>query len=218
MTSTMICSIENCEKPSSKRGYCNAHYIRFRRHGDPLVTKRRVDENNCNKKECPAAKKIWAHIHYINNSEEYKERSKKWMEDNPEAYQSRLSEYFSRPEIKERARARMKDWSKANPERKRKMDREFNEKNRSLVTSYKGKYRASKRNATPSWLTPKQIEEIRKVYDEARRLSLETGIPYEVDHIVPLSGKIVSGLHVPWNLRAIPKTENNRRPRIYSRD
>lgn len=218
MTSIIICSIENCEKPSSKRGYCNAHYIRFRRHGDPLVTKRRVDENNCGKKECPAAKKVWAHIHYINNSEEYKDRSKKWMEDNPEAYQNRISEYLAKPEVQKRARARTKEWVAANPERKRQQDREFTEKNRGRVTSYKGRYRAARRNATPPWLTPEHMEEIRKVYDEARRLSLETGIPYEVDHIVPLSGKIVSGLHVPWNLRAIPKTENNRRPRIYAQD
>jgi len=109
-------------------------------------------------------------------------------------------------------------WAAENPERKRQMDLEFKEKNRALVTSYKGKYRAARKKATPPWLTPEHINEIRQVYKEAKRLSLETGIPYEVDHIVPLAGKIVSGLHVPWNLRAIPKTENNRRPRIYTQD
>lgn len=218
MTSIMICSIENCEKPSSKRGYCNAHYIRFRRHGNPELGRRTPGSNHCGNGECPAAKKIRAHIHYVNNSEKYKDRSKKWIEDNTEAYQNRLSEYFSNPEVKERARFRMREWSAANPERKRQQDRDFNEKNRALVTSYKGKYRAARKMATPPWLTPEHINEIRQVYKEARRLSLETGIPHEVDHIVPLAGGIVSGLHVPWNLRAIPKIENNRRPRIYTQD
>lgn len=69
--------------------------------------------------------------------------------------------------------------------------------------------------ATPAWLTAGQVEAIRMVYEEAVRLTKEMGIAYEVDHIVPLSGKTVSGLHVPWNLRAIPAQENNRRPRIW---
>jgi 5-methylcytosine-specific restriction endonuclease McrA len=77
---------------------------------------------------------------------------------------------------------------------------------------------AKKKKATPSWLTREQLDQIRAVYSEAVRLTKETGIPHEVDHIVPLSGKTVSGLHVPWNLRAIPAVENNRRPRVWTED
>lgn len=61
------------------------------------------------------------------------------------------------------------------------------------------------RMATPRWVSR---DEIRAFYDSAAALSNGTGIKHHVDHIVPLRGKLVSGLHVPWNLRVIPAAEN----------
>jgi hypothetical protein len=65
------------------------------------------------------------------------------------------------------------------------------------------KRHASKMNRTPKWLTKEQRTEIRSFYLRATKLSKETGILYHVDHIVPLQGKTVSGLHVPWNLQVM---------------
>lgn len=64
------------------------------------------------------------------------------------------------------------------------------------------------RDATPPWLTRKQKAEIRQLYQIAITMSKTTGERYVVDHIVPLQGEDVCGLHVPWNLRVTTQEEN----------
>jgi hypothetical protein len=82
--------------------------------------------------------------------------------------------------------------------------------NRSRKNSNGAKRHASKLQRTPKWLTKDQLKEIENFYILARKKTLETGILHEVDHIVPLKprSKLVSGLHVPWNLQVITKEEN----------
>ena len=64
------------------------------------------------------------------------------------------------------------------------------------------------RLATPVWA---DREAIVALYAQAKKITQETGIQHDVDHIVPLRGKTVSGLHVPENLRVIPSAENKRK-------
>ena len=64
------------------------------------------------------------------------------------------------------------------------------------------------RLATPKWLTDAHKMEIRLKYRLAIELSRRTGIRHAVDHIVPLQGEEVCGLHVPWNLEVVTQEEN----------
>jgi 5-methylcytosine-specific restriction endonuclease McrA len=61
------------------------------------------------------------------------------------------------------------------------------------------------RNAT---LSKKHKEEIKNFYWLAKDLELISGQKYHVDHIIPLQGDNVCGLHVPWNLQVLPADIN----------
>lgn len=70
------------------------------------------------------------------------------------------------------------------------------------------KRRASLEQRTPKWLTEQDIKQMQKVYKTAQEFEKITGVPHHVDHEIPLRGRMVSGLHVPSNLRVIPAVLN----------
>ena len=79
------------------------------------------------------------------------------------------------------------------------------ERRAALVRHHAAKRRTAKMNRTPPWA---DVAAIRAFYDEAARLTKLTGEQHHVDHIIPLQGKLVSGLHVENNLQVIPWLEN----------
>jgi leucyl aminopeptidase (aminopeptidase T) len=58
---------------------------------------------------------------------------------------------------------------------------------------------------TPKWANKFFISEI---YHLAKLRTRYLGVPHEVDHVIPLRGKNVCGLHVEHNLRVVPKAVN----------
>jgi hypothetical protein len=87
--------------------------------------------------------------------------------------------------------------------------RRYVEKNREKSRFWKAasdaKRRAAKIKAHPEWADNSKIREF---YIRASVLTKETGVIYHVDHIVPLLGKDVCGLHVQDNLQVITAKEN----------
>jgi hypothetical protein len=59
--------------------------------------------------------------------------------------------------------------------------------------------------ATPAWAN---LEKMQAIYKAAQAISKATGIAHHVDHMVPLTNPLVSGLHNEFNLRVLPATEN----------
>jgi len=70
------------------------------------------------------------------------------------------------------------------------------------------KRKTAKMNRTPAWLTEDDFWLIEQAYDLAAKRTQMFKFSWHVDHIIPLQGKIVSGLHVPLNLQVIPASIN----------
>jgi hypothetical protein len=70
------------------------------------------------------------------------------------------------------------------------------------------KRRAARIQRTPSWLTDFDKLKIKCIYAVATMLTRENKEEWTVDHIIPLQGKLASGLHVPNNLQVMRGSEN----------
>ncbi len=78
----------------------------------------------------------------------------------------------------------------------------YRRKNRRYI---KAMERANKFGVVPKWA---RRDKIKTVYDKANWLESITGIKYHVDHIVPLNGENVCGLHVWENLQILEVSLN----------
>jgi 5-methylcytosine-specific restriction endonuclease McrA len=93
-------------------------------------------------------------------------------------------------------------------EEKRRNRAEYKDRNVDVVRADTSVRKRRHREATPSWLTKDERLQMRNLYVQARKMTELTRERYVVDHIVPLRGDSVCGLHVPWNLRVITQDEN----------
>lgn len=133
-----------------------------------------------------------------------------WKLDNKKLIDNYNSEYYKNNIESEKQRTLI--WSTNNPEKVRISNRQACKKwamsNKEMINTRAAKRRAQGLNATPSWLTKEHHEQIAELYEICRMFKLYTGEEYHVDHIVPLQGESVCGLHVPWNLQVLPAKEN----------
>lgn len=139
----------------------------------------------------PEEKKAYAAAYYKANKEKHQAQAKRWEETHPEERRASNKKY--RTANIEKCRAATTAWKKRNPGK---------------CAANWANYHARKLEAMPSWLTPGMKEAISYKYETAQKLTESTGIPHHVDHIIPLQGKGVRGLHVPWNLQVITAEEN----------
>jgi len=106
-----------------------------------------------------------------------------------------------KPQSKEYRNKKTQEWRKRNPEKVSTSHRVWREANKLKCRERSRTYIIRKQKAMPPWVDRQQIKEI--------YLSCPEG--YHVDHIIPLKGRLVSGLHVPWNLRVIHWKPNSQK-------
>ena len=129
-----------------------------------------------------------------------------YKEANKESIRTYVKEYEEKNanKIAERKQA----YYYKNKESINKRNSEYRKTNKAKSNTLTRKYQADKLKRTPTWLTQHDYKVMESKYAIAAWLSAVVGIEYHVDHIIPLRGKTVSGLHVPDNLSVIRAKDN----------
>lgn len=130
---------------------------------------------------CKMCRKFETHQYYLKNKDKIIKDTRAYNSANPE----------KRMQI-------WRSWAKNNPEKVKQSKRRWKRDNKNKVNANTAKRRANRINRTPSWAN---LKEIKVFYENCPK-------NHHVDHIVPLCGSIVSGLHVLNNLQYLPATEN----------
>ncbi len=119
----------------------------------------------------------------------------------------RRDEYHKqwRESNRDRCAKATRDYRSRNPGYDKESNAKWRAENRHRLAANQSKRRAVELQAVARWANR---EAIAAMFEEAKRLTEQTGTPHHVDHIVPLNSKIVCGLHCEANMRVIPATDN----------
>lgn len=109
---------------------------------------------------------------------------------------------------REQINSKNKEYKAKNLEKCHNLTKIWKQENKAKVISSNGKRRANLRNAVPKWLTEDDLWMIEQAYELAQLRTRVFGFKWHVDHVIPLKGKNVCGLHTPCNLQVIPAKEN----------
>ena len=118
----------------------------------------------------------------------------KWRAENPvKVHQHNSTQYKNHTQ---KIKAGVKAWAKKNPAK---------------ILAHTRAAQTKKRMRNPKWLTRDEKWMISQAYELAALRTKMFGFTWHVDHILPLQGELVSGLHTPYNLQVIPGAENVRK-------
>jgi hypothetical protein len=162
---------------------------------------------------CVECVKISGVGRYKNNRDAQYASWRKWYEANKETHNTRVKRWQS--ENKDKVREDAKAWAKANPEKVKAKTLRHIKKHPEAYTARSVASVARRAKRVPQWLTLDDRWMMQEAYKLAKLRTQMFGFVWEVDHIIPLRGELVSGLHVPTNLQVLPKTENRNKRNHY---
>lgn len=130
-----------------------------------------------------------------------------------EANQDRLKELWNKSYAKnaEKRRLEAAEYRVKNPDKVKEACRKSKAKNRAYHTYLESQRLEKIRQATPPWISKEQKEWIVDIYKCAKDIKECYETPTAVDHIIPIKGKNVCGLNVPWNMRVVTQSYNSQK-------
>lgn len=150
--------------------------------------------------KCKACNKAMNYDWRERNPEKWAASYTAWRQENPERVKQKSRENYQRTDGAARGRARY--WANRDVERER--NRQWAKENRAHLSAACAAYFAARDQRTPPWA---DLDAISAVYAQAAGLR-DLGFDVHVDHVVPLRGRSVSGLHVVENLQILSAVEN----------
>jgi len=112
------------------------------------------------------------------------------------------------PDYTSRRRETNLRYTANNPDARKESSNKYRLNNRDYYAARRAQRRAAQLERTPPWVPSSSMD---GMYALARKITELTGVQMEVDHIVPLQGESISGLHVPWNLQLLTQTANRKK-------
>jgi hypothetical protein len=109
---------------------------------------------------------------------------------------------------KEHVAARDRAYADANPEKKTLARKKWIAANPGKDVAAKALNAQKRKRRIPTWLSEDDKWMVEQAYELAAVRSKMFGFKWHVDHVIPLNGKRVSGLHVPTNLQVVPWIDN----------
>jgi len=149
-----------------------------------------------------ARAKVWKH----ENLEICSAEKRAWTARNREKVRALKKHYYATDENTRKKQAqRARKWMEANRHKYRASSAKWRRANLDVAAAAQQRRRAKLLNCMPAWADQDAIQQF---YTLAKELSEQTGVKHNVDHIVPLQGELVTGLHVEWNLQILTESEN----------
>jgi hypothetical protein len=156
---------------------------------------------------------------YYNDPEKTQARTKKKYQANAEAIRAKRRVTYAENRETEKAVAKIRsaEWRARNPKHEgvKAAKARYKAANPGKVNAGTVKRRTAKMHRTPAWLTDDDHWMIEQAYELAATRTKLFGFSWHVDHVIPLQGKNVSGLHVPTNLQVIPWVDNARKANAF---